>query len=170
MYIKLGGVLKDFELNIRSWDMDFEGMAVELDEQLHFNRYRLLTLSSPLYTAISGFPHEKNVVFCKDHEADCLSAGSYGGKWSSKSTIKQFGPAGPQKDLSGHGAPRWKQRAFYDFIKDLSPRLIGVKVARVSVWDKVIESGQERLISDVLKSPSSCSGKAIAELIQARIA
>ena len=169
MYFKLGGALNEFELNIRSWDMEFEGVAIELDEYLHFNRYRLLTLGSPLYQAMPAFPLKKYTAYCNDHEGACLSAGSYGGKWSSKSTEKQFGPAGVQKDLSGNGAPRWKQRAFYDFIKDLSPQLVGVKVARVAVWDRVWENGEERLVSEVLKSPSDCSGKVIAELIKARI-
>ena len=59
-------------------------------------------------------------------------------KWSSDGSVKQFGVAEPLKDLSGKGSPRWKQRAFYDFVKDLSPFLIEVKVVRVAVWDRLV--------------------------------
>ena len=57
VYLILGGVEKMFPSNLRkSWDIEFEGVGMELDEQLHFNRYRLKTLASPLYRELSGFP------------------------------------------------------------------------------------------------------------------
>lgn len=170
IYHQLGGVLDEFELNLRSWDMEYEGVAVELDEYLHFNRYRLNSLTSSLYARLFGFPTVEYAEYCRVRENKCLSAGSYGGKWSSNSTERQFGPAGPKKELGGAGSPRWKQRAFYDFVKDLSPVLIGVRVARVAVWDKIWENGQERTIEEVLKSPSDSSAEGITKLIQARIA
>ena len=165
IYNKLGGVLDDFELNLRSWDMEFEGLAVELDEYLHFNRYRLQTLGSPLYEDLSGFPLDEYLAHCSTKEDKCLSAGGYGGKWTSNSTERQFGPAAAKKDLSGAGAPRWRQRAFYDFVKDLSPSLIGVKVIRISVWDTILENGTERTVEKVLKSPTAASAKGLAALI-----
>ena len=168
IYRRLGGVLDTFELNLRSWDMEFEGLAVELDEYLHFNRYRLLTLKSPLYSRLSGFPLDQYVEYCSVGESRCLSAGSYGGKWTSSSTERQFGSASVQKELGGAGAPRWRQRAFCDFVKDLSPVLIGVKVVRIAVWDRIAEGGAERTVEEVLKSPSAASAKGIAKLILER--
>lgn len=168
VYRRVGGVLDDFELNLSSWDMQFEGIAVELDEYLHFNRYRLLTLESLLYSRLSGFPLEKYVEYCSVGENRCLSAGSYGGKWTSPSTEWQFGPAGTQGELEGAGAPRWRQRAFYDFVKDLSPELIDVKLVRIAVWDRVAEDDAERTVEEVLKSPSAASAEGIVELILER--
>lgn len=114
VYQALGGCLPEFPLNIRSWDIEFEGHAVELDEQLHFNRYRALTLESELYSRLPAFPLIAYRDYCFEFEDECLRAGSYGGKWTNPSCEKQFGAAGAPKDLAGAGAPRWKQRAFYD--------------------------------------------------------
>lgn len=40
--------------------------------------------------------------------------------------------AGPPGDFTGVGAPRWRQRAFYDSVKDV---LTGRRLARISVHD-----------------------------------
>jgi hypothetical protein len=167
VYKSLGGV-GDFKLNLRSWDIAFEGIAIELDEYLHFNRYRFRTLESSLYTRLPGFPLEEYVKYCSDHEGRCLSAGSYGGRWTNKSAERQFGPAGNKKELNGAGAPRWKQRAFYDFVKDLSPILIGVHLVRIAVWDKIHDNGIVRTVEDILKSPTNVSVEGIVELIHRR--
>ena len=91
VYRSLGGVLGRFELNLRSWDMEFNGAAVELDEHLHFNRYRLTTLLSPAYSRLSSFPLAEYQEYCAKYEDKCLATGGYGGKWSSISPTKQFG-------------------------------------------------------------------------------
>jgi hypothetical protein len=72
------------------------------------------------------------------------------GKWTNNSCEKQFGVASRPGDLSGNGSPRWKQRAFYDFCKDLSPFLIGVKVVRVAVWDELAGAGRTETVGEVL--------------------
>lgn len=167
-YLALGGILDPFVLNLRSWDMEFDGVAVELDEYLHFNRYRLQTLHSPLYARLGKFPASQYRDLCAEHERDCLAAGGYGGKWTNPSAERQFGLAGIPKDLSGPGAPRWKQRAFYDFVKDLAPLAVGVTVVRVSVWDTIHEGATERAVRDVLSSPTKESARCLAELIMGR--
>jgi hypothetical protein len=158
------------QFNLRSWDIEWNGIAVELDECLHFNRYRGLTLMSGSYALLRAFPLDTYQRFCTEYEDTCLQAGSYGGKWSNSSAEVQFGEASQPKDLGGNGSPRWKQRAFYDFVKDLSPLLIGVTVVRVSVWDTVLESGRRRTVEDTLKSPSNVSCAALAALVQERVA
>ena len=35
-------------------------------------------------------------------------------------------------DLNGEGSPRWKQRAFYDFVKDLSPLIKGSLIIAIN--------------------------------------
>lgn len=169
VYHLLGGVLQQFELNLRAWDIELEGTAVEFDEQLHFNRYRLATLDSPAYAQLLGFPLAAYREHCEKHESECLSAGGFGGKWTSRSTVRQFGEGAPPKDLSGLGSPRWRQRAFYDFVKNLSPRLIGVQVVRESIWDTVPEDGQVRRVLDVLRSPQEGSAVGLAKLIAGRV-
>jgi hypothetical protein len=83
----------------------------------------------------------------------------------------QFGEASQSKDLRGNGSPRWKQRAFYDFVKDLSPLLIHVPVVRVAVWDTVEDGGRSRTVEEVLVAPFGCAnGAALAALIKERAA
>jgi hypothetical protein len=167
VYAELGGILQPWELNLRAWDIEFDGIAVELDEHLHFNRYRLWTLCSPLYGRLSRFPLAAYREFCADREPDCREAGKWGGRWTNKSCEKQFGPAGEQGELSGAGSPRWKQRAFYDYVKDLAPLLVGVRVARISIWD-TLDDGGERTVRQILSNPAPNSGQRLAELISAR--
>lgn len=168
VYQRLGGVLTTLPCNLKAWDLEFEGSAVELDEELHFNRYRGATLESPLYARLPLFPVTDYREYCSVHESDCLRACSHDGKWTKEPAEKQFGPAGERGRLEGQGAPRWKQRAYYDFVKDFAPLLIGVQVVRVSIWDVVSERGTRRRVRDVLEKPGAGSADAIAELIRAR--
>ncbi|MDD7803740.1 hypothetical protein [Ralstonia solanacearum] len=167
-YKSLGGVLMSAELNLRSWDLEFDGVAVELDEYLHFNRYRAITLQAPEYALLPRFPKVTYQDFCNRFETECLDAGGYGGKWSNRSCEHQFGMGSAHKVLEGGGAPRWKQRAFYDFVKDLAPLTVGVKVARVAIWDVVMDSGVNRLVKDILFQPTTGSAEALAALVRAR--
>lgn len=164
-YRLLGGVLPSFPLNLRRWDFEFENIAIELDEQLHFNRYRRVTLESKIYRNLPAFPLDAYRAYCARYETQCIRAGSYGGKWSNKSCEKQFGVASPLKDLSGNGASRWKQRAFYDFVKDLSPLVIDVSLVRVAIWDSVEDGSVTRTVGDVLSAPSVTSAEALADII-----
>jgi len=136
-YRRLGGRHEHPRLRPGGWDIALPDTMVELDEHLHFNRYRALTLDAPIYNELQGFPVATYAQFCREHEADCRAAGSYGGKWSNPSCEKHFGPAGPLGHLDGAGAPRWRQRALYDFMKDLSPLIEITPVARIAIWDEL---------------------------------
>jgi hypothetical protein len=118
-------------------------------------------------------------LFCLEHEDTCLKNGSYGKKWSSPSAEAQFGHASQPKDLSGNGSPRWKQRAFYDFVKDLSPVLIRVKVVRVAVWDVLVDADGTKTVGETFaalirqsRPIASCeaSSAALAALLKERAA
>ena len=168
MYRHLGGVLKDFHLNLRSWDMSIGNLAVELDEQLHFNRFRAETLKSEVYAALPQFPLAAYRGYCDRHEQACIRAGKHGGKWTSESSEKQFGPSPSRGDLTGAGPARWRQRAFYDFVKDLSPLIIGVPVVRLAVWDEVLVGGRPVQLERLLSARSSEARAGIFALVQAR--
>jgi hypothetical protein len=100
VYRALNGALESVRSKPGSWDLEFDGMAVELDEQLHFNRYRAITLKSEIYSCLPSFPLEAYRRYCSEYEEDCLRAGGYGGKWSNDSCVKQFGVAGSEGDLA----------------------------------------------------------------------
>lgn len=82
--------------NFTSGKWDFataDGLFIEFDEQLHFNRYRQL---SDRLTWFRGVPWSTAYLhYSSAHEDQCLKAGSYGRKWTSPSTEKMFGQAAP---------------------------------------------------------------------------
>lgn len=168
VYRRLGGVLDAVPVNFRKWDLEFDGVALELDEYLHFNRYRAITLESPVYDRLPAFPFDLYKEYCRLHEDACLRAGGFGGKWSNSSCNAQFGMASQPKVFTGGGPSRWKQRAFYDFVKDLSPLLIDVTLVRISVWDWIEDGGKRRTVEEVLSRPFPTSGAALAALVRSR--
>jgi hypothetical protein len=80
VFYSLGGILPSIPLNLRHWDIEFDGVAVELDEHLHFNRYRSITLKSASYLRLPRFPLNVYQRYCLEHDDTCLKNGSYGGK------------------------------------------------------------------------------------------
>ncbi|MHC1731970.1 MAG: hypothetical protein AB9888_08095 [Bacteroidales bacterium] len=132
IYKKLGGICQQYPYRIGRWDMNINGLVIEFDEEQHFNRYRLETLNSKIYDEIPMLKEYK--IFCTSYENKCLNKASYGGYWKNNSCIQQFGPAGQSRDLDGLGSPRWKQRAFYDFLKDIGCHICEIKMVRVPIY------------------------------------
>lgn len=135
VYKKIGGVCESFPMNYR-WDIQCRNFVLELDEELHFNRYRLMTLNSSIYDNYQFFSIENYKDYCNKYENRCLKAGSWGQKWKSKSSDKQFLQSGLEGDLNGNGSSRWRQRAFYDYLKDVNSLVRNIKTIRVSIYDK----------------------------------
>jgi hypothetical protein len=150
VYKRLGGTLDTFPVNLRNWDIVIGDIAIELNETLHFNRYRSLTFQSELYELLPNFPIKEYRKYCNYHEKKCIKTGCYGGKWTNSSCENQFSPADPPKTFTKDGSPRWKQRAFYDFIKDLAPLIINVPVVRISIYDFVFYKNHRFYIDDIL--------------------
>jgi hypothetical protein len=159
VYLALGGIPHPPALRPGSWDLVFEGgLVVELDEELHFNRYRHLTLE-PEWTAALPWRHDY-LVHSVDHEAACLAAARWGARWTNQSCERLFGAADPPGTFGPVGAPRWKQRALYDAMKDASAvgrsdRIL-VRLATVDVIDDVrlgaVLDGDRSLDLEVLRS------------------
>jgi hypothetical protein len=55
-------------------------------------------------------------------------------------------------------------------VKDLPPFVIGVRMARVAIWDKVSDEGRTRTVREVLLHPSAATPAALAELVRQRAA
>jgi len=150
VYKKLGGVYEPLKFRLGNYDIPCKDFIIEFDEELHFNRYRKLTLKSDVYKKLLTFPLDTYISYCENYETDCLKAGKYGGKWKNDNTEKQFEISSAFGDLSGTGPSRWKQRAFYDFLKDISQLIIGVKIIRISTWDTIDLNGILYRIGDLL--------------------
>lgn len=133
-YRALGGIHPDPPLTTGPWDSAYSGnLIVELDESAHFNRYRAITLEPewtqqlPWKTAYTAYAAE--------FEDACRKGRSHGGYWTNTSTERQFGAPGPNGELDGAGSPRWKQRALYDAMRDITALHGDVRLVRISVYD-----------------------------------
>lgn len=136
LYRRLGGAQEAPTLRPGAWDLTFGGsLVVELDEELHFNRYRALTLSASWAADLPWTAEYR--AYCEQQEGDCPSAGTWGKRWTNPFCDRVSArAAGPVGELDGEGAPRWRQRALYDAMKDAAPSIdLGVCMARVSVHD-----------------------------------
>jgi hypothetical protein len=166
VYRRLGGIQPEPVLRPGGWDLAFHGaLVVELDEELHFNRYRALTLSASWSSALPWRGTYDD--YCDAEEQVCLSAGSWGKRWTNASCERMFGQAGPAGELDGAGAPRWKQRAMYDALKDVTPSIVSrVRMSRVSVHDTV----EGHRLWDILEGAAAASHGAVRALVESRIA
>lgn len=90
-------------------DVDGRSFVVEYDEVLHFSTFRKATLESPIYSEIKvGFDRSAYLAVCGTFP---MPEGS--GRAHNRSAHEQFRcPTSP-------GECRHRQRAFYDFLKDV---------------------------------------------------
>lgn len=159
VYRRLGGILPEAPTRVGAYDIDTPDFIIELDEENHFNRYRLCTLDSGIYSDNCNFDVESYKGFCSSHESNCLTYGKYA---NNDSTDKQFGASCVDGNLSGISRTRWKQRAFYDYIKDVTSIITGTPIIRISVYDKYKGLTIESLIN-------SQNRELLLEYIEARL-
>lgn len=136
VYQELGGIRPQYPIdnNLESrWDIEINGFVIELDEEQHFNRYRKVTLQSSAYEKIP-FTQIEYAELCENKEEQCLGRAGYGGYWVNPSTISQFGNGDLPRTFQGNGSPRWKQRAFYDFYKDIGCHLCKIGMIRIPIY------------------------------------
>ena len=172
IYRRLGGIQDEVPaFGALSWDMNLGGVEIELDETQHFNRYRSATLDSVAYVERQGIPVDKYRTWCAVHEREALARHSQGARfWSKPNADRQFGPSGTPGDLDGAGSSRYKQRAFYDFLRDLAPWVAGTSIVRVSVWDQIELHGTTLQIGRALLAPPSPEvEEALRSLVLARV-
>jgi hypothetical protein len=137
LHRSLGGTGGYLDFTSGKWDFaTADGLFIEFDEKLHFNRYRSLT---DRLTWSRGIPWSPAYFhYSSAHEVACLKAGGYGGKWTSPSSEKMFGVADPPRVFGQNGSPRWKHRALYDAVKDTcAVHKQGISLARVSIHDEI---------------------------------
>ena len=170
VYRKLGGVLNRLPLRLIKWDVEVNNIAVELDEERHFNRYRAITLKSNIYDSLPLFPKKEYQNYCQKYEGDCLRTASFGGYWTNSSCENQFGPASMPGDLNGNGSPRWKQRAFYDYLRDITPLIIDINFARISIWDEVVINSLSIKVGEILNEASLEAANSLLDLVESRSA
>ena len=157
MYKELGGILGEPSLTFGSWDISTPEFILELDEENHFNRYRLQTLNSNIYQMINGFRLDEYMRFCTLYESGCRK---HGGFWKNNSSEKLFVKSDDNGCLNGAGSSRWRQRAFYDFLRDVTGLIMEIPVIRLSIYQTfkgrkvydIIESKDKAMILDLVRT------------------
>lgn len=133
VYRQLGGILFNAPTRVGKYDIDTPNFMIELDEENHFNRYRLCTLESSIYTDNCNLDVENYRLFCSSYEGYCRTDGNCAMTASSE---KQFGISSIDGDFLRISRTRWKQRAFYDFLKDVTSIIIGIPIIRISIYEE----------------------------------
>ena len=169
IYKSLGGILDVPLLPFGNWDICLNGFIVELDEEQHFNRYRTITLDSYIYHMEKGFDIFDYAKYCTDYESNCLKKSSWGKYWASPSTEKQFGLPGINGDLENSGSPRWRQRAFFDYLRDLFAIVYRVPVIRISVYDRIIINGQIKTTGIILLKGNASELNEMVKFIERKV-
>lgn len=136
IFRELGGVpAHQAALAPRGWDMQADQVLIEFDEDLHFNRYRALSLAAPWVPDLPWSTLYGD--YSTGMEGMCLNAGKHGGKWANSSSDRMFRGSDEKGILGSLGSSRWKQRALYDAIKDAYALYSPVSLARVSIHDQI---------------------------------
>lgn len=173
VYARLGGTGFAARIAPGGWDIAAEPYILELDEQRHFNRFRRATLESSVYAVNRLFDTDEYRRFCDDHEDDCLRSARHGGYWATPVSDREFGPSGPLGVIDGLGPSRWRQRAFYDFVKDAWALATGLPMLRLAVWETVADASPVTLgalLSRLVKRSDAQLTQAVVEHVEGRIA
>jgi hypothetical protein len=168
IYRSLGGCGLTCPANVGDRDIVASTFVVEFNEAQHFNRYRRLTLDCTLYGELPLFPLDVYRNFCVKREPECLKKASGGKYWTSPSTETQFGTSDSRGLLGTSGSARWKQRAFYDLLRDLAPLAGGLPVVRISIWDELRADGGSLTVGDALLNRDSDLDQRIIALVCGR--
>ncbi|MEH0153817.1 hypothetical protein V6R21_06695 [Limibacter armeniacum] len=170
IYESLGGKGDLSRLKAPDWHIELDGnIVLQLDEQLHFNRFRNLTLRSAIYREDQGFSVQKFRTYSRKKEDECLKTGTQAKYWTTPFAEKHFGEGARQGDLKGGGAPAWKLLAFLDYWQDLTAALKPVKVIRISIWDELMLGGKLVSINDILTNPAEKEAEALVSYLKRRV-
>lgn len=153
-YRSLGGIGSPQRLRLLKVDFQIDRSLFVFDDDTHFNRYRLETLKTNLYTAFY-YPWQGSYVrLCRQYEKQCLQAGMQQRIWYGPPLAsKCFGDSEAPGELSGNGSSGWKLNAYNDLQYDLITRLQGYKLIRISGYENLLVAGKLQRIDQLLLRP-----------------
>ena len=124
------------------------------DDELHFHRYRLITLKSSLYEELN-FPFlESYKRLCRTYEKEALKSGMPQRIWNGPAVATSiFGPASEPGDFSGNGASGWKLLAYNSAQIDLQTRIHGYKLIRLNPYETIMTGGSLKRLDQLLINP-----------------
>lgn len=140
------------------------------DDTVHFNRYRLSTLKSELYSTFT-FPWSDSYKrLCRTFEKECIKAGLQDRIWNGPPIASRlFGKSEEPGNLSGNGSSGWKLNAYNDAQYDLISRLHGFKLIRIPEYENIMIGGSLKKIDDLLLNPKEEYQKAILNWVSRKV-
>ncbi len=153
------------------YHMEYKGLLIQFDDELHFNRYRRITLESVFYEDHIGFNKMPYKSYCRINEKECIKAGLSKGVWENQESFKIFGSSEEPGDLSleRNGSSGWKLRAWRDLLQDVSGEILGFKVLRISTYDKIMINGKIHALGELLNSSNQKNFSIVAKSLIRRI-
>lgn len=140
------------------------------DDTVHFNRYRLSTLKTDLYSTFT-FPWSDSYKrLCRTFEKECIKAGLQDRIWKGPPIASRiFGKSEDPGNLSGNGSSGWKLNAYNDAQYDLISRLHGYKLIRIPEYENIMIGGSLKKIDDLLLNPKEEYQKAILNWVTRKV-
>ncbi|GAA0879624.1 hypothetical protein GCM10009119_25920 [Algoriphagus jejuensis] len=136
------------------FDFKLGRTLITWDDELHFNRYRLATFRSEMYSEWTFSFVEGHKRLCRAFEKECLKAGMQYRIWTGPPVAKAvFGEASDSGDLTGNGAIGWKLLAYNDAQYDLQTRIHGYKLIRLSPYETLMTGGSLKRLDQLLVNP-----------------
>jgi hypothetical protein len=150
LYKELGGLKQECPHLTKTWYYTKPNTIIILDDYLHFNRYRSITLRSPLYDDIAVFPRENFRRYCRNYEKECIKSGLQKWIWSNRESDFYFGTSEEPGDFSNNGSGGWKLRSYQDFLEDAVANALNFKIVRFSVYDNFLADGKLVRLDSIL--------------------
>jgi hypothetical protein len=145
----LGGSLSP-SLDIESLSLELPNLAVVLNGEKDFNRYRGTTLRSDFYTTYSGFKVDHHRQHCRQQEPKCKAAAMNLKDWTDSRSEKIFGTSQTLGDLGLSGSAKWKERAISSFLLDILLKEKGIRLLRLSIYDGMLLGGKLITLKELL--------------------
>lgn len=154
IYADLGGLGSLPLLEKLKFDFKINRNLFVYDDEIHFNRYRLITFRSDLYSELT-FPFlETQKRLCRSYEKECLKVGMQQRIWNGAPMAKHsFGAPSEPGDFSGNGAIGWKLTAYNDVQYDLQTRIHGYKLIRITPFETLMTGGSLKRLDQLLINP-----------------
>ncbi|REG94228.1 DUF7255 family protein [Algoriphagus antarcticus] len=154
IYEDLGGAGKMPLLEKLKFDFKINRNLFVYDDEVHFNRYRLITFKSDLYLELN-FPFlETQKRLCRSYEKECLKVGMQQRIWNGAPIAKHsFGEPSEPGDFSGNGGIGWKLLAYNDAQFDLQTRIHGYKLFRITPFETLMTGGSLKRLDQLLINP-----------------
>lgn len=157
VYSELGGLHDYQSISIPGFELEYGNFCVMLNEQLHFNRYRSITLRSDMYQQLPAFPLSKYRIYCRKMESECLKSGKSNPHWTNNEAEYHFGSPMEPGDLGLNGSPGWKLAAIKSMLRDAISHQLAIRIVHLSIWDDLMISNKLTRLDELLFNPDKQS-------------